>query len=74
VDEFGPEDLQAFPQFFDLVLSFFFYGGRFMKTVTDVDVHERLGLLTKSRNQVLPKPNCTPGSKKASGELDQNFS
>jgi hypothetical protein len=44
VDEFGPEDLQAFPQFFDLMLSFFFYGGRFMKTVTDVDVHERLGL------------------------------
>jgi hypothetical protein len=31
-------------------------------------------LLTKSRNQVLPKPNCTPCSKKASGELNPNFS
>ena len=39
VNEFGPENLQAFSQFFDLMLDVFFYGGSFMKTVTDVDVH-----------------------------------
>ena len=44
VDEFGTEHLQTFLQFFDLVLNIFFDGGNFMKTVTDVNVHERLGL------------------------------
>jgi hypothetical protein len=44
VDEFGTENLQTFLQFFDLMLDVFFYGGNLMKTVADVNVHERLGL------------------------------
>jgi hypothetical protein len=36
-------------QFFDLVLDFFFYGGNFMKTITDVYIHERLGLADEVR-------------------------
>jgi hypothetical protein len=39
VDEFGAKDLQAFSQFFDLMLEVFLYGGSFMKAVTDVNVH-----------------------------------
>jgi hypothetical protein len=39
VDQFRAEDLQALAQFFDLMLEVFFYGGSFMKAVTDVDVH-----------------------------------
>jgi hypothetical protein len=37
--QFRAEDLQAFPQFFDLMLDVFFYSGSFVKPVTDVDVH-----------------------------------
>jgi hypothetical protein len=44
VDELGTEDLQSFLQFFDLVLNIFFDGGNLMKTVAEVNVHERLGL------------------------------
>jgi hypothetical protein len=44
MNELGAEDLQAFPQFFDLMLDIFFYGGSFMKPVTDVNVHEHLKL------------------------------
>jgi hypothetical protein len=44
VDELRAEYLQPLLQFFDLMLNVFFYGGDFMKTVTDVNVHERLGL------------------------------
>ncbi len=47
VDKFGTENLQAFLQFFDLMLDVFFYGGNFMKTVTDVNVHSASALLTK---------------------------
>jgi hypothetical protein len=39
MDQFRAKDLQAFPQFFDLMLDVFFYGGSFVKPVTDVDVH-----------------------------------
>ena len=53
VDELGTENLQAFLQFFDLVLDVFLDGGNFMKTITDVNVHERLGLAYEVRNQVL---------------------
>jgi hypothetical protein len=48
MDQFGTEDLQAFSQFFDLMLDVFFYGGSFMKAVTDVDVHEHLGLANEA--------------------------
>jgi hypothetical protein len=44
--------LQAFLQFFDLILNVFFDRGNFMKTVTDVYIHERLGLADEVR-QVL---------------------
>jgi len=59
VNQFGTEDLQAFPQFFDLMLNVFFYGGSLMKTVTDVDVHEHLGYSDEAtqRNPVLAKKN-----------------
>jgi hypothetical protein len=39
VNEFRPENLQPFSQFFYLMVDVFFYDGSFMKTVTDVDVH-----------------------------------
>ena len=39
VNEFGPENLQPFSQLFYLMVDVFFYGGSFVKTVTDVDVH-----------------------------------
>jgi hypothetical protein len=39
MDQFRAKELQPFPQFFDLMLDVFFYGGSFMKPVTDVDVH-----------------------------------
>jgi hypothetical protein len=44
VDKVGAKNLKAFSQFFDLVLEIFLYGGTFMKTVTNVNVHERLGV------------------------------
>ncbi len=69
VDEFGTENLQTFLQSFDLMLDIFFDGGNFMKTVADVNVHERLGLANEVRNQELSYADCTPGGKKASGEL-----
>jgi hypothetical protein len=53
VDEIRTEDLQAFLQFFDLMLDIFFYRGNFMQAVTDVNIHERLGLANEVRNQVL---------------------
>jgi hypothetical protein len=68
VDEFRPKHLQAFAQFFDQVLEVFLYGGTFVKPVTDVDIHERLGVPDEVA-QVLPKENCTPGKKFASGEF-----
>ena len=49
MDEFRAEDLQSFLQFFDLMLNIFFYGGNFMKTITDVNVHERLGFANEVR-------------------------
>ena len=57
MDQLGAEDLQAFSQFFDLMLDVFFYGGSFMKAVTDVNVHEHLKLARRRRaNQCfLPK-------------------
>jgi hypothetical protein len=37
-----------------LMLNVFFYGGSFMKTITDVDVHEHLKLAKRRRaNQCL---------------------
>jgi hypothetical protein len=39
VNQFGTENLQAFPQFFDLMLDVFFYSGSLMKPVADMDVH-----------------------------------
>jgi len=44
VDKIGTKDLQTLLQFFDLMLNVFFYGGKFWKTITDMNVHERLGL------------------------------
>src|SRR3984957_15802004 len=44
MNEAWPEGLQAFLQFFNVVLNIFFRGGSFMKTITDVDVHEHLEL------------------------------
>jgi hypothetical protein len=42
------EDLQPFLQFVDLVLDVFFYGGSFMKAITNVDVHEHLRLANEA--------------------------
>src|SRR5579872_1978669 len=56
VNQIGPEDLQPFLQFFNLMLDVFLNGGNFRKTITDVNVHERLGLAYEVRNQVLSKP------------------
>ncbi len=53
VDQLGTEDLQALSQSFDLMLDVFFYGGSFMKTITDVDVHEHLELANERRKPVL---------------------
>jgi hypothetical protein len=53
MNKFRTEDLKPFSQFFDLMLNVFFYGGSFMKAITDVNVHERLGLANEVRNQVL---------------------
>src|SRR5947209_19809902 len=38
------------------MLNVFLDGGDFMKTVTDVNVHERLGLLTKCATKCFLKP------------------
>jgi hypothetical protein len=46
--QFRTEHLQPFPQFFKLMLDVFFYGGSFMKAVTNVDVHEHLGYLNEA--------------------------
>ena len=39
VNEFRTENLKPFSQFFDLMLDVFFYGGSFVKPVTDMNVH-----------------------------------
>ena len=44
MNEFGPENLQAFAQFFNVMLNVFLYGGSLMKTIADVNVHEHLGV------------------------------
>src|ERR1700675_786043 len=41
MDQFGPEDLKALLDFFDLVADFFFDVGSFVKLVTYVNVHFR---------------------------------
>ena len=55
------------------MLNVFFDGGNFVKTVTDVNVHERLGLANEVRNQVLSKDDLTaivhPHENKASGRI-----
>jgi hypothetical protein len=72
MNQFGAENLKALTQFFDVMLEILLYGGSFMKPVTDVDVHDRLGIaLQSARNQVLSKANCTPARKNASGEIDE---
>src|SRR5579862_1050258 len=53
MDEIWPEYLQALLQFFNLMLNIFLDGGKFMKAIADVNVHERLGLAYEVRNQVL---------------------
>src|SRR5579862_7234900 len=42
--QFGTEHLQTLLQLFNLVLNIFLDGGILMKTITDVNVHERLGI------------------------------
>jgi hypothetical protein len=69
VDELWAENLQTCLQSFDLMLDIFFYGGNFMKTVADVNVHERLGLADEVRNQGLSYADCTPGRKKANRRI-----
>ena len=60
MNKFGTKNLQAFSQFFDLVLEVFFYGGSFMKPVTDVDVHEHLELADERRKPVLSNKSVHP--------------
>jgi hypothetical protein len=48
MNEFRAENLQAFLQFFNLMLNVFFRGRRLVKTVTDVNVHEHLELAGRS--------------------------
>ena len=42
------------------MLDIFFYGGSFMKPVTDVNVHEHLGYWNEERKPVLSKPIVHP--------------
>src|SRR5579864_5928304 len=49
MNEFRTEDLESLLQFFDLMLNVFFDSGIFRKTVTDVNIHERLGLANEVR-------------------------
>jgi hypothetical protein len=53
MNELRPENLEPLSQFFDLMLNVFFYGGSFMETVTDVNVHEHLKLAKKRSKPVL---------------------
>jgi hypothetical protein len=68
VDEFGAENLQTLLQSFDLVLDIFFDGGKFVKTITDVNVHSASALLTKCATKCFLSRIVHP-AKKASGEL-----
>lgn len=42
MDEFWAEDLESFPEFFDLVGDFFFEVGSLRNFIADVNVHENL--------------------------------
>ena len=70
--QFGPEDLQAFAQFFNLVLDVFLYGGSLMKTITDMDVHEHLGV-TKLHATKCYLRRLYTRSKKGKSELSEPF-
>jgi len=63
MNEFRAENLQPLPQFFDVMLNIFFYGGSFMKPITDVDVHEHLKLANEERKPVLSKAIVHPDAK-----------
>jgi hypothetical protein len=60
VNKFRAKNLQPFTQLFNLKLNFFFDGGSFMKTVTDMDVHEHLKLADEGRKPVLYVPIVHP--------------
>src|ERR1700678_2745088 len=71
MNELGAKDLQPFLQFSDLMLNVVFDGGSFMKTITQVDVHEHLKLARRRRaNQCLlekivhPRTDCNAGIEK----------
>ena len=42
MNQFRTKHLEAFPQFFDLMVDFFFEVRSFLDLVTDMDVHESL--------------------------------
>jgi hypothetical protein len=60
MDQLRPEDLEALSQLFNLMLDVFFYGGSFMKTITDVNVHEHLKLAIERSKPVLSKQIVHP--------------
>jgi len=73
MNQLGTEDLQPFPQFFDLMLNVFFYCGSFMKPVTDVDVHEHLKLANGDAQTSAFYGDCTPAANIARPEIEERF-
>jgi hypothetical protein len=39
--QFGTKGVKPFSQLFDLVIDFFFYGGGFVSSVADMDIHQK---------------------------------
>jgi hypothetical protein len=52
--QFRAEDLQALPEFLNLMIDFFFEVGRFLNLITDVDVHESLEMREKNPRSFSP--------------------
>jgi hypothetical protein len=73
MNEFGAENLQPLPQFFNLMLDIFFYRGSLVKPVTDVDVHEHLKLANEERKPVLSTAIVHPDVKWKSGICTDDF-
>src|SRR6266498_999922 len=63
--ELWTEYLKSFLQFFNVMLNIHFNGGDSMQAVTDVNVHERLGLAIRSRaTKCFLKPIVHPVEKR----------
>lgn len=69
MNQFRTEYLEAFPQLIDLMVNIFFNSGEFGKTVTEVNIHERL--LTNSRNQLPSLSRLYTRSKKGNLKINR---